>query len=171
MALSNGVVTTFPTLTVLTVNTSNHSIRRMNSGSIVELACQRLIVEFAAAVDSQQYERLRSLFTANARFARPTDPDTVIEGIDNIVAAFKSRPTTRVTQHFCTNMSITSESADRARGRCSILLFSADVAAAESPGKGRKVGAQLAGTYDDVYVLTAEGWRIAERCGRVTFHI
>jgi hypothetical protein len=143
----------------------------MNMDNSAELACRRLIVEFAAAVDSQEYDRLRDIFTANARFARPTDPHTLIEGIDNIVAAFNSRPRNRLTQHLCTNMYVTRESPDRARGRCSILLFTADADDSETPGKGRKTNGQLLGYYDDVYMLVADGWRIAERRGRVTLHV
>jgi hypothetical protein len=143
----------------------------MNTDPLVELACHRLVIEFAAAVDSQQYERLRDLFTPTARFARPTDPHTLIEGIDNIVAAFKSRPSNRITQHLCTNLVVTQEAAARASGRCAILLFTADTADAELPGKGRKTSGQLVGAYADVYVLGADGWRIAERHGRVTLHV
>jgi hypothetical protein len=136
-----------------------------------ELTCQRLILEFSNAVDTRQYDKLRDVFSSNAKFARPTDPSNFIEGVENIIAAFKSRPATKVTQHLVTNMLITVESAERAVGHSSILLFTADEAAESVVGKGRKVSAQLVGRYDDVYVLTANGWRIAERRGCVTFNV
>jgi SnoaL-like domain len=137
----------------------------------IELACQRLILEFSNAVDSRQYDNLREVFASNARFARPTDPDNFIEGVENIINAFKSRPATKVIQHLVTNMLVTSESSERAIGQCSILLFTADEAAEQVVGKGRKASAQLIGRYDDVYVLTPDGWRIAERRGCVTFNV
>ena len=137
----------------------------------IELACQRLILEFSSSVDSRQYDRLQDIFAANGRFARPADPDTFLEGVDSIIASFKSRPATRVTQHLITNMLVTAESIERARGYCGILLFSADEASEDVTGKGRKATAQLVGRYDDVYTLTASGWRMLERRGRVTFSV
>ena len=84
----------------------------------IERACQRLVIEFAEAVDAQDYERLRAVFAPDATFARPTDPDTVIRGIDSIIAAYAARPRNRLTQHLCTNIRVTAESNDAARGTC-----------------------------------------------------
>jgi hypothetical protein len=141
------------------------------SALAIERACERLVLEFAACVDAQDYARLRDLFTADASFARPTDPDTLIHGVDSIVNAYLSRPRTRVTQHLCTNVQITVQSAERASGTTRVLLFMADAAEPEVAGKGRKAAAsQLVGCFNDQFVLTAQGWRFAERRGRLLMH-
>jgi hypothetical protein len=138
---------------------------------LVERACEKLVLAFAACVDAQDFERLRDLFAADAGFARPTEPDHVIRGIDNIVNAYLSRPRTRVTQHLCSNIEITAHSTGRATGTCRVLLFTADAGEPDSPGKGRKANpSQLIGRFDDEFVRTPQGWRFAERRGRLLMH-
>ena len=137
----------------------------------IERACEKLVLAFAACVDAQEFERLRELFAPDAGFARPTDPDTVIRGVDNIVNAYLSRPRTRITQHLCSNVQIDVLSAERASGTCRVLLFMADASDPETPGKGRKAAAsQLVGRFDDEFVRTPQGWRFAERRGRLLMH-
>ena len=137
----------------------------------IERACEKLVLAFAACVDAREFERLRELFAPDAGFARPTDPDTVIRGVDNIVNAYLSRPRTRITQHLCSNVQIDVLSAERASGTCRVLLFMADASDPETPGKGRKAAAsQLVGRFDDEFVRTPQGWRFAERRGRLLMH-
>jgi len=137
----------------------------------VELACQRLVLDFAAAVDGQHYGRLADLFAPEGVFARPTEPDRPIIGVAAIIAAFASRPRERLSMHLCTNVSVVVESDLAARGSCRILLFTSSTAEPEVAGKGRKAAAsQLVGLYEDRFVRLQQGWRIAERRGRVLFH-
>ncbi len=137
----------------------------------IERACEKLVLDFAACVDAQDFARLRELFAADALFARPTDPDTVVRGADNIVNSYLSRPRTRITQHLCSNVQITVHSGERATGTCRVLLFTADVGEPEIPGKGRKASAsRLVGRFDDQFVRTPQGWRFAERRGRLLMH-
>lgn len=137
----------------------------------IEHACQRLVIQFAEAVDAQDYERLRELFAPDATFARPTDPDTVIRGIDSIVAAYASRPPNRLTLHLCTNIRISADSNDSAHGTCRVLLFLADASEPDTPGKGRKAApSQLLGMFTDRFHRTEIGWRIIERRGRLLMH-
>jgi ketosteroid isomerase-like protein len=137
----------------------------------IERACEKLVVAFAACVDAQEFERLRELFAPDAAFARPTDPQAVIRGVDNIVNAYLSRPRTRITQHLCSNVQIRVHSPERASGTCRVLLFMADANDPDVPGKGRKAAAsQLVGLFDDEFVLTPQGWRFAERRGRLLMH-
>ncbi|HJS21334.1 MAG TPA: nuclear transport factor 2 family protein [Steroidobacteraceae bacterium] len=137
----------------------------------IERACEKLVIAFAACVDGQDYEGLTQLFTTDAGFARPTDPGTVIRGADNIVNAYRSRPRTRITQHLCSNVQITVHSSERATGTCRVLLFMADATGPDMPGKGRQAQAsQLVGAFDDEFVRTPQGWRFAERRGRLLMH-
>ena len=137
----------------------------------IEGACQRLVIEFAEAVDAQDYERLREVFAPDATFARPTDPEAIIRGIDSIIAAYAGRPPNRLTQHLCTNIHITADSNDSARGTCRVLLFLADASDPDAPGKGRKAAlGQLLGVFTDRFHRTEHGWRITERRGRLLMH-
>jgi hypothetical protein len=135
-----------------------------------ELACHALAVDYADIVDSQEYSRLREIFAVDAVFARPTNPQEPIRGVENIVASFESRPRNRVTQHFVTNIRVRVESPNSATGSCRILLYMSDASEPETP-EGRKAAPkQLIGMYLDRYVRTKDGWRFAERRGRTLFH-
>jgi SnoaL-like domain len=138
---------------------------------VIVRACERLVIEFAQIVDAQDYGRLREVFTADATFVRPTDPDTIIRGIDAIIAAYASRPPNRLTQHLCTNIRIDVDAEDRAHGNCRALLFIADANDPEVPAKGRKAApGQLLGEFKDRFERTSAGWRICERRGRLLMH-
>jgi len=138
---------------------------------VIENACRRLVTEWAHIVDAQRYGQLTSVFTDNAVFARPSDPDTQLEGLRAILASYAARPATRVTRHLCTNILIDVHSATEASGTTYVLLYTADVAAPEVAGKGRKGAGQFLGAFADDFVRTAEGWRIARRLGSMTLHI
>ena len=133
-------------------------------------ACRNLSADYVACVDAQDYERLRELFVPDALFARPTDPDTLVRGVEAIIAGFASRPRSRLTQHLMAQIRITLIGPDEARGHASLTLYTADAGEAPQSGKGRKGTGPLIGIYEDRYVRTAAGWRFAERRGRVTLH-
>jgi hypothetical protein len=86
---------------------------------------------------------------------RPTAPSTPIVGRDAILAAFEARAA-RITRHVCSNVVIDVESPTQARGHSAMLLFSGD-------------GRPTVGSFDDPFILTADGWRFAERRGSLTF--
>jgi ketosteroid isomerase-like protein len=133
-------------------------------------ACRNLSADYVACVDAQDYERLRELFVPDAVFARPTDPDTLVHGVEAIIAGFAARPRSRLTQHLMAQIRITPVGPDEARGHASLTLYTADAGEAPQPGKGRKGSGPLIGLYEDRYVRTPAGWRFAERFGRVTLH-
>lgn len=133
-------------------------------------ACRALILEFAARIDHGQAHTLGQLLTSDATFARPTAPDVVINGADAILAAFASRPKTMVTQHLNLNIRIQLTGPDTAEGHSIVMLFIANSGDELVPGKGRKAGAPLLGTWADSFVRTDEGWRFKHRRGAVTMH-
>jgi hypothetical protein len=133
-------------------------------------ACRSLILEFAARIDNGQTQTLGELLAADATFARPTAPDVVISGADTIVAAFAARPKTMVSQHLNLNIRIRLTGPDTAEGNSVVMLFIANAADELVPGKGRKAGAPLLGTWTDQFVRTAAGWRFKDRRGAVTMH-
>jgi ketosteroid isomerase-like protein len=136
----------------------------------IEQACAALSVEYCEVVDAQDYASLREVFAEDAVFARPTNPDQVLRGVDAIIASFVSRPRMRITQHLVFNVRVRPESADAAAGSCRILLYTADAAEPQSL-EGRKAAAKrLIGVYRDRYVRTPSGWRIVERRGETLLH-
>jgi len=122
----------------------------------IEWDCARLISLYAQLNDAARWEEVAALYARDGLMTRPTAPDAPIVGRDAILAAFQARPP-RVTCHICTNIVVTVESAQRARGSSAMLLFTA----ADAP--------PLVGGFQDIIVLTEEGWRFAERRGSLAF--
>ncbi|HEY1283703.1 MAG TPA: nuclear transport factor 2 family protein [Steroidobacteraceae bacterium] len=138
---------------------------------LIERACERLICEFFEAIDARNDRHLEHLFTAEATYARPIDPHTIISGRDAIVKAFIARPGGRVSRHVTSNVRITVESAERARGVSRVVLYAGPDEPAAHPQFGFKADArQLVGEFDDEFVKTSAGWRFASRRGRVILH-
>jgi hypothetical protein len=133
--------------------------------------CYDLVVDCATIIDESRYDDLASIFTVDGVFARPTVPDEPITGRDTIVAAFKKRPASKIAQHLVLNIRVRLTGQDTAEGTSSIMLYMTDADVPQEPGKGRKATGPLLGLYRDRYVRTAEGWRIADRRGRVTMYV
>ena len=136
--------------------------------SAIEWQCQQLVLKFIAHGDRQEWVAMCELLTEDASFARPTDPDRPIEGRANIRLAFESRPTDRITRHICTNIIVAAISPTRATGTQYALLFTGNAANSGAAGVVA-YQRQLVGEFEDDYVLTDGGWRIASRKGRVIF--
>ena len=143
----------------------------MNAQELADIeACRSLILEFAARIDGGQSHTLGELLTADATFARPTNPDVVINGRDAILAAFALRPKHLVSQHLNLNIRIRLTGADTAAGQSVVMLYLANADDELVPGKGRKAGSPLIGTWTDAFVRTAAGWRFKDRRGAATMH-
>jgi SnoaL-like domain len=133
-------------------------------------ACRSLVMEFAARIDSNQTATLGELMVGDATFARPTAPDIVINGVEAILAAFAARPKTMVTQHMNMNIRIRLTGPDTAEGHSIVMLFIANADDQPVPGKGRKAGSPIIGTWTDSFVRTSSGWRFKDRRGNATMH-
>lgn len=117
--------------------------------------CARLIALYANLNDEARWEEVAALYAEDGVMYRPTAPDQGVEGREAILAAFKARPP-RTTRHVCSNVVIEVETETTARGTSAMLLFTGD-------------GAPLVGSFHDRFVLTADGWRFAERRGSLLF--
>ena len=138
---------------------------------VIERACERLINEFFEAIDLRNEAHLDNLFTEDASYARPIEPDTVITGRATIRKMFEARPAGRITRHTCSNTRITVESAERASGVHRVVLYMGPDQPAAHPQFGHQADARvLVGEFADVFVKTAAGWRFASRRGRVILH-
>ena len=120
-----------------------------------ERAIERLIIDYAALNDAGDWQALAALYLPDGRMSRPTAPDVFITGRDAILAAFVGRPQ-RVARHIVANLRVTVADST-ATATSQILLFTAPAAP------------PLVGTYHDRLVLTAAGWRFAERAGSLDF--
>lgn len=134
---------------------------------LAEHACEKLIKTYAALLDAGQWEDVAQLYVESGRMSRPTAPDDYVDGRDAILASFTARPA-RISRHVCINIRVELTAEDAARATSQILLFVAE------PGEDGGLPLQsplppMVGTYQDKLVLTADGWRFAERRGSLDF--
>jgi hypothetical protein len=133
-------------------------------------ACYDLVVDCAQIIDEGRYDDLGQIFSKDGIFARPTMPDDPMVGRATIVSSFKKRPANMVGQHLVMNVRVRLTGTDTAEGNSSIMLYLTESEVPYETGKGRKARGPLLGVYKDLYVRTAEGWRIKDRRGRVTMY-
>ena len=134
---------------------------------LIERACERLIHEFAEAIDTQRFDRLNELFTAEATFYRPAEPTVAIRGVGAIIDSYKQRLRGYRSQHLCTNVLVRVTSPDAATGVSRICFQAGPVAPEAAPEAGVKATLQIIGGFEDRFVRTPQGWRFSERRGRL----
>jgi len=133
----------------------------------IEQDVERLIRRYVNLNDAQDWAAVASLYTEDARFARPSKPGEFIEGRAAILASFLARPA-RAQRHVIANTVVEVENADSARAFSVIVLYMGDVA--EDGGLSlMDPKSPLVGTFADRLVRTGEGWRFKERVGRLDF--
>lgn len=121
----------------------------------IEWECSRLVAHYANLNDAGRWEDLAALFSEDGLMTRPSAPDCPIRGRQAILDAFRARPP-RVTRHFCSNVVIDVKSRNEAVGESAMLLFT-------------EPAPPLVGSFEDRFVLTPQGWRFAERHGRLSW--
>jgi hypothetical protein len=126
-----------------------------------------LITRYATLNDTADWAAVAALYTEDGRMNRPTAPDEFISGRAAILAAFMARPR-RASRHIVANVLVTLEGDTRARASSQILLFTGS-AAGDGGLPVLSAAPPLIGTFDDTLVRTEEGWRFAERRGRLDF--
>lgn len=126
-----------------------------------------LITRYAALSDAGDWDGLAQLYTEDGRMSRPLAPDDFISGRAAILAGFRSRPR-RASRHLVANILVTLEDEQRARASSQILLFTGSAAGDGGPPV-QSTAPPLVGSYADVLVKTAGGWRFAERRGSLDF--
>jgi uncharacterized protein (TIGR02246 family) len=131
----------------------------------IERACERLVLDFAYFSDHQDYEGLAALFTPDGTMMRPAGD--VLVGRDAILKSYQSRPAGRMTRHVCTNIRIMVDSPDRARGLTYAVVYSANASLSPEAHFGIQADPRhLIGEFEDEFVRSEEGWRIASRRAR-----
>ena len=133
----------------------------------IEADCERLIKHYINLNDAQDWDAVAALYTEDARFARPSQPDNFVVGREAILASFRARPA-RAQRHVMANIVVDIEDADHARAFSVIVLYMGD--AADDGGlPSISANSPLIGTFTDKLVRTGEGWRFAERVGALDF--
>jgi hypothetical protein len=130
-----------------------------------EAECIRLTTAFAVHLDSRRYEEVADLFSVDALYNPRGIP---YRGRQQILEYLHSRPASRRSRHVITNQLVRITGPRTATGECVLLYFAHEDPLAESV-PAPLAGIELVGDYLDRFVLTDDGWRIAERIGRVVF--
>jgi ketosteroid isomerase-like protein len=133
----------------------------------IEQDCERLIKLYVNLNDAQDWHAVAALYTEDARFARPSQPDVFVEGRRAILDGFLARPA-RAQRHVIANTVVEVDDADHARAFSVIVLY---MGGASEPGElpAMDPKSPLVGSFTDRLVRTAEGWRFAERVGGLDF--
>lgn len=137
----------------------------------IERTCTRLILEAAACTDRRDFVELAQLFQTEGRLFRPTDPANPLVGREAILNSYQARPSTRMTRHFCTNIIVTPESAQRARALCYVQVLTADTERGPEGASGYRANEKIMiGEFEDVFAKTQGQWLFAERHARFVMH-
>ena len=125
-------------------------------------ACTRQINHYAQLNDAGAVAELGQMFTEDAVFARPSDPDHPVHGRAAIRASFEARPPRR-TLHVVFNVRVVVESYTRARATSDVILITADTAAEAAP-----ILTRYNGNFTDVLHRVGTEWLFAARRGKIT---
>jgi len=123
--------------------------------------CTQQIHRYAQLNDAGAIAELCQMFTEDAVFARPSDPDNPIHGRAAIRASFEARPPRR-TLHIIFNVKVVVESSIRARATSDVILITADTAAAAVP-----ILTRFDGSFSDVLHRVGNEWLFASRRGQI----
>lgn len=124
-----------------------------------QFAIHDVLFRYARALDDRDSQLLRTCFTEDA----VCEVGATLSGIDSIVAFAQGVLSAfDVTQHLIANPRCTID-GDRAASICD--LHAQHVARGAPGGEHYVIG----GRYDDSFVRTPKGWRIAHRRLRVTW--
>ena len=135
----------------------------------IEHACERLVLDAVDFVDRQDYAGFAALFVPDGAMVRPSGDQLV--GPPAILKAYTSRPGGRITRHVCTNIRITVESPDRARGLTYAVVYGANAGEQVEGAFGVQAEARrLVGEFEDEFVRTNDGWRFRLRLARFVMH-
>jgi ketosteroid isomerase-like protein len=125
-----------------------------------ERACERLMVDYAWAVDSGRAADIAELFTEDGVWE--AGGGVAMVGRDAIREGFARRQDVvrRTSRHVITNQAVDLVSADEATGRCYLVNFRHDgpdgVAVVPAPADHPK----YVGEYHLRYARTPQGWRL-----------
>jgi ketosteroid isomerase-like protein len=134
-----------------------------------EQACWRLVLESVRCNDARDWEGLVALYADDGVVERPSGERVV--GHDAILASYSAGAPDRRTRHVCSNWTFALDDPTHARGRTSVVVYAWDVSTERDPRLGYRLDDRvLIGDFEDRFVLTDDGWRIAERRATTVAH-
>jgi hypothetical protein len=124
------------------------------------LACEQLVAKYAHYIDFGTAGRVAELFSEDGVWEAGSNR---MVGFEEIRQGFLTRQqqTTRTSRHVCTTFAVEFLDVDTAEGTVYLTLYRHD--AAEPIRVAPVAGPLLVGEYRDVFVRTAQGWRIKHR--------
>jgi SnoaL-like domain len=122
-----------------------------------ELACQRVVVEFAHLLDHREFDRAAALFTSDGVWERHGER---LVGPSEIARVIRQRPATRVERHVMTTMHTAILSDTLCEVTSYVLIFRSD-SAADLPLPLRTPAG--VGEFQDRLTRTEHGWRFVHR--------
>lgn len=133
----------------------------MNHIQEAELACAKLLNQFANLNDAGYYEDMAALFSEDGQFASPLVPDTFITGRRAITLFFEERRKETISRHLLSNIVIDVIDEKSAKGSAYALLILG------VPENGAKLGikansSKFVGDYIVEFKKKHEGWKIAQ---------
>ena len=131
----------------------------------IERACEQLSIAYARHVDFKEYDRFVELFTEDGYL----DAGGALEGRAAIRRWLAQRSDRLRSRHVFTHISVEVIDADHARGITYLSLYRhvGDESLADDPIA--LAGPAAVGHYEDEFVRTPSGWRIARRVLRMAF--
>lgn len=125
--------------------------------------CERLSAAFAHGVDDRDIEAVLETFTPDGVLERRGES---LRGREAIRNALLQRPAALVTRHVCTTIHVRPVDREHATGVVYIVLFRHEGAGGVPAPLDRP---EMVGEYEDEYVLTDSGWKIARRVAKAVF--
>ena len=132
----------------------------------IERACERLVHAYVRALDLGDMNAAADCFALNGSFARPMNPEQVIEGREAIRASLLGRPATLLTRHLTTGVIIDVEGPDHARGLSNLTMISTTPADGAKPPHVSQ-GPIWFGEMHDRFIREDGAWKFLERRGSI----
>jgi len=132
----------------------------------IERACERIVYEYARALDRGDLSGAADFFAEQGSMSRPMMPDQVIEGREVIRTSLLTRPRSLLTKHLATNVLIDVESRDSASGISYLTMISATPPAEAKPPFVSQ-GPVYFGEFRDRFVRENGQWKFLERRGSI----
>jgi 3-phenylpropionate/cinnamic acid dioxygenase small subunit len=131
----------------------------------IERACTDLAMEYARSIDFRDYDNIVDVFTEDATLVIGEK----LVGRAAILEAMMQRPADLRSRHVISNVFIDVVDDRNARGICYLTLYRFKGQAALERGAVPLRGAAAIGHYEDTFVRTPRGWRIAHRVLHLAF--
>ena len=130
----------------------------------IEQSCARCSISYGVAVDGKDYDSFADQFSEDAILELGP---TKVQGRSEIRDFITKRPDDAVSKHVFTNILIDVESDNSASGVTYLVLYKG-----QSPN-GNPITSipnpALVGHYEDHFVRTGDGWKIASRKLQMAF--